>query len=434
MANTHVLDFLQGIEARYPDDASTMSMSTWIEKNTHLKKRAFSFDQYAFQRKIADDTHPDLSVMKPSQIGLTEIQIRKFLAFLKRNTAIKGIYTLPNDKMRDRISQTRIKPLVEGESVFNGPALDKPVRHKGLYQIDESFGYVTGTTEGDATSIDADFLFHDEIDLTDDRMLGLFQSRLQGSTFRVTQRFSTPTFFGTGIDATYSASDQHEYVHRCASCRRFQIPAFHPRFLNLPGLDTDEEDLSQLTNEEIDGIDFSELYVRCERCSEPLDLANDFLWEWVPTYPSRGSRGYRVRPFNVPHLITPTYIFQQLKLRRQQGDIQGFHNTVLGDPFNDSNARISEEDIVACLDSPAEQPPADGEVLAVGIDVGIICHVVLASPSRVLRMRQVHHTELVATVKAILDEFPGRVIAGCMDRHPYTPTAEQIRTCRAART
>lgn len=424
--NSYLRDFLSGLENRYPDDATAMSMSTWLMLNTRLRKVAFSFDRYEFQRQITDDLHPNLSVMKPSQIGLTEVQLRKFLAMLKRYPALTGIYTLPNEKMRDRISQTRMKPLVESEPVFNGPGQDKPVRHKGLYQIDDSFGYVTGSTEGDATSIAADFLFHDEIDLTDDRMIGLFQSRLQGSSHRITQRFSTPTFFGAGIDATYSASDSHEYMHKCAGCGHWQIPTFHPRFMHLPGLITDEEDMTQLSDDDIDTIDFQQCYLRCERCSSRLDLANAMNWRWVPQYPSRSARGYRVRPFNVPHLIDIPYTFGQLSLRRQQGDIQGFYNTVLGEPYNDSKARISEEDIAACLGSQAEQAPATTELLALGIDVGIICHVVLGSPGRTLLMKQVHHTNLVETVKGLLEQFPN-IIGGCIDRHPYTPTAEEIR-------
>jgi hypothetical protein len=295
-----------------------------------------------------------------------------------------------------------------------------------VYQIDDSFGYVTGSTEGDATSIAADFLYHDEIDLTDDRMIGLFQSRLQGSSHRITQRFSTPTFMGAGIDATYSASDQHEYVHRCQACGHWQIPTFHPKFLCLPGLTADEDDLSQLTDEEIDGINLSQSYVRCEKCLRQLNLADPFAWQWVATYPSRSSRGYRVRPFNVPHLIDVPYIFQQLQLRRQQGDVQGFHNTVLGEPYNDSKARLSEVDIHACMGKPNEQEPASDEPLGLGIDVGIICHIVLGSPRRTLRMWQVHQSELIETVKGLLEQYP-QIIAGCIDRHPYTPTAEEIR-------
>ena len=61
-------------------------MSTWLERNTRLKKEPFSFKGYEFQRRIADDMHPQMSVVKPSQVGLSELQLRKFLAMLKRTT------------------------------------------------------------------------------------------------------------------------------------------------------------------------------------------------------------------------------------------------------------------------------------------------------------------------------------------------------------
>jgi hypothetical protein len=412
-------------------------MSTWLERNTRLKNEPFSFRHYEFQRQIADDLHPQMSVIKPSQVGLSELQMRKFLAFLKRNTAVTGIYTLPNDKMRDRLSQTRMKPLVEGEPVFNGPVSEKPVRHKGLYQIDDSFGYVTGSTEGDATSIPADFLFHDEIDLTDQRMIGLFQSRLQGSNYRITQRFSTPTYVGYGIDATYSASDQLEYLHKCSHCNHYQIPDFHPRFLCLPGLTSafDGEDLSKLADDDIAAIDMAQTFVRCEKCSRPLDLLDPTRWQWVATYPTRRTRGYRIRPFNVPRHITIPYIFDQLLIRRQQDDIKGFFNTVLGQPYNDAKARLQEDAIRACFGSPEVQESPSTEPLAVGIDMGLTCHVVLGSPTRTIGMWQVPQGQIVEFVENLL--LPGRygnhIVGGCIDRHPYTPTAEEIRDLTPAK-
>jgi hypothetical protein len=401
-----------------------MTMSQWIETNTRLRKQPFSFKGYEFQRQIVDDMHPNLSVKKLSQVGLTEIQIRKFLAFLKRTTAVSGIYSLPTDKMRDRVSQTRVKSLVEGEPVFNTLAAESPVRSKGLYQIDDSFGYFTGNTEGDATSIPADLLINDEVDLSNQRILGLFQSRLQGSAYRITQRLSTPTYTGYGIDALVEISDKHEYLYRCSGCGHHQIPVFHPHFLCLPGLTRDFEDLSKLTDEEIDMIDLENSYFRCEQCLRPLDLHDPSLREWVPEFPSRTARGYTVRIACVPTL-PPKYIFEQLKLRRAQDDIRGFHNTVLGEAYNDGDARLSEADIRAVLGTPAQIDPDPREPVFIGMDAGLIYHVVLGTPSHAFGFLQVPYNHIVEFVSRLLRQY--NVIAGCQDRNPYTPTAEEIR-------
>ncbi len=212
--NPYLKDFRTQVRTRFAEDSDKMSYSQWIEKNTKLKKVPFSFKGYEFQRAIVDDMSSNMSVIKCSQIGLTEVQMRKFAAFLARNIGVSGIFTLPNDDMYKRVSSTRFAPMINTEHVFN-LGFDKPIRRMDLFQINQSFGYFVGNKESDATSINADLLFHDEVDLSDQEMLGLFQSRLQGSDYRITQGFSTPTFEGFGIDASFRASDQHEYMCKC---------------------------------------------------------------------------------------------------------------------------------------------------------------------------------------------------------------------------
>ena len=165
---------------RFGDSNASMSMGDWICANTTIKKRPFSFADYSFQKAIADDMHSNLSVKKCSQIGLTEVQIRKYLAILTRSTYINGIFSMPNEKMFTKTYNGRIKPILEADDVFNPPSATKPTRSKDQIQIRDSFGYITACTEGDATSISADFLFHDELDLSPQEIIALYQSRLQG--------------------------------------------------------------------------------------------------------------------------------------------------------------------------------------------------------------------------------------------------------------
>jgi hypothetical protein len=402
-------------------------MSEWVEKNTRLRKRPFSFAGYEFQRQIVDDMHPAMSVIKCSQIGLTEVQLRKFAGFLARNTAVSGIFTLPDDNMFKRVSQTRFGPMVASEPVFNLASTEKPIRSMALYQINQSFGYFTGNKEGDATSINADLLFHDEVDLSDQEMLALFQSRLQGSDYRITQGFSTPTFEGFGIDAGYKASDQHEYMVRCTRCNHHNIPAFTPEFIAIPGLPGDLNDLSEIDHEIAARLDLGASHVRCEKCGARLNMADPALRAWVPRYPGRRGRGYRVTPFATPRL-TVEYIVDQLLKYKQRDALRRWYNTVLGEPFNDSNARLSPADIAAVMESERKIEDALWPVV-IGIDVGITCHITMAhlgqSHPVVFEWRQVLADNLLDEVKTILKTY--NVIGGCMDRNPYTPLANDIR-------
>lgn len=427
-ANPKFHDFLARLDARFADDSEKMPVSEWIERNTTLRKRPFSFAGFEFQRAIADDMHPNLSCIKCSQIGLTEIQIRKFLAFLKRTTAVNGIFTLPTDAMFKRVSQTRVKTLVDTEAVFNmdDGSPEKPIRSMGLYQIGQSFGFFTGNKEGDATSINADLVFNDEVDLSDQENLTLFNSRLQGSDYRIRQGFSTPSFEGYGIDASYKASDKREYMCRCDRCNHWNIPTFSPKFVDLPGLPPDLNDLTEIDPDIAARIDFDNAFVRCEKCLAPLDLANPKGREWVPENPGALGRGYRVRPFST-NRIGIKYIVQQLLEYKRNNALRGWYNTVLGEPFNDSNARLQASEILAVMKGANKVEMGRVEVI-VGIDVGHICHLTMAKVSHgqlvVFRWLQVPATELLDTVRQIKADF--NLIAGCIDLHPQSVLAGDV--------
>jgi len=422
--DTHLSSFIATLEQRFGSDQLNMPMSEWLMVNTHLKKKPFSFKGYEFQIQIINDNHPNLCCEKLSQVGLSEIQIRKYLAFLRRTPAVTGIYTMPTDVMRDRFSQTRVRPLVDNELIFNPPTVDKPVRQKSIYQIDQSFGFMTGNTEGDATSISADILMHDELDLSDQEMIALFQSRLQGSSYKITQAFSTPTYTGYGIDALYTNSDQFEYLYKCPSCNHHQIPTFEPRFVALPGLKNDVEDLSTLSQDQIFAIDHDNARWRCEKCSKPLDLTDPALREWVARHPGRPTRGYRVRPTSVSSITVP-YILKQLSNYARLDNLKGFRNTVLGQSDDTGGARLTEAEIRAAMQSPAPPTISSDVPCLLGIDVGITCHVILATFETTIFFRQIPSNKLLSFITELLSKH--NIVAGCIDRYPDTNLSEQIR-------
>ena len=432
MKNDHLKELLVRLQNRYSVDSVEMSTGEWLCQNTALRGRPFSFTRYPFQEQIANDPHPNMDVIKPSQVGLSEIQIRKALAFVTRNRGTTLIFTLPNEKMFERMSTTRVLPLVKEEKVFNLETRsgEKATRSRGLIQIGSSFMYVTGATEGDATSISADAVFNDEVDLTDQQMLALFNSRLQNSDYKVNQRFSTPTFNNFGIDQGYQNSDQHEYMKKCDSCGHWQIPTFSRQFVDIPGLPDDFEHLHEIDQSLVDAgrIDILNATVICEKCRAPLDLS--CAREWVPTFASRThARGYRVRPFSTSRL-GPDYIISQLLKYKERDFLRGWYNTVLGEAYTAGNARLSDTDIAQCFTSQMTKPDVDRTIPTwVGIDMGQTCHLILGQGESVEKMdciefRAIPVDELVGVVQEILQTY--NVIGGAVDRHPYTPTADEL--------
>lgn len=420
-------DLYQAVKLRFGNSSATDSMGDWICSNTTIKKRPFSFEHYEFQKAIVDDMHHDLSVIKCSQIGLSECQIRKFLALLTRGNSLNGIFTLPSETMFTRMYQGRIKPILLGDAVFNPETGHTPVRRKDQIQIRDSFGYITGCGEGDATAISADFLFHDEFDLSPDDILSLMQSRLQNSDLQITQRFSTPTFLGYGIDKFHKLTDQLEYVVRCGACNHYQIPRFNSNFIQLP---YEVDTFYDLSPEQINVLDFEEIHVKCEHCHRPLDLSNPELREWVATYPTRiNARGYHVRPFSTSRL-KPRYIFGQLAKNLEAGTPRHFANTVMGEPYTDANAEIQRADVEKCMKGGHIPNIPDTTPVYMGVDVGFTCHIALhiedqnGLPEFVL-FETVPHAHIETRIAELRRIYT--IVQGAMDRFPFEPTTSGVR-------
>jgi hypothetical protein len=360
----------------------------------------------------------------------TEVQIRKFLALLARGNAISGIFSLPNEKMATKTYNGRIKTVLDSDAIFNPATGSSPVRRRDQIQIRDSFGYITGCTDGDATSTSADFLMHDEVDLSPQDVLSLYQSRLQNSDMQITQRFSTPTFLGYGIDSFAKLTDQREYVVRCSSCNHYQIPRFTHDFIHFDRARFEVESFYDLNPEQIGLFDFDEIYVKCEQCHRPLDLGNPATREWVATYPTRlNARGYHVRPFSTSRL-KPRYLFTQLAKNLEAGTPRHFANTVLGEPFTDANAEIQRADVEKCMQGAGIPDIPDSTPVYMGIDVGFTCYITLhiendaGLPEYVL-FEACPHAHLETRVGELRRIYT--IIQGAIDRFPFEPSASGLR-------
>jgi len=423
--NRFAVELLKKSDERFSVDSLTMSMSEWVSKNTTILGKPFSFKGYDFQRKILDDMHPNLDCIKISQVGLTEVMIRKILAFLRRHDGLSAIYSLPTQEMFERISSGRIKPIINTDKVF--AAQDGNSRSMGMMQFGRSFLYVVAAIETAATSISADAVFNDEVDLSNQQTLGLFGSRLQNSTWKISQRFSTPSFPAFGIDLNWQASDQHNYMRRCTCCGNWNIPEFNREYINIPGLPDNIENLADLRVEHQDVIDLSASFVMCAKCRTRLDLSD--IGEWVSKYPSRTeSRGYRVTPF-CTNKLPVNYIVRELWKYQKLEFTRGWWNTVLGLPYSDGTIQIPKEDIIACMtDNPAPLESSKAEGIWVGIDVGQVCHIIIgrgsAESPEIINMYTVHIDQLVEHVRDLC--ATSNVYGGCIDRHPYEPTAQDV--------
>lgn len=432
MSNPYIQTFLDRCANRYSTDREGMTTGEWMIANTKLHDVPFSFARYPFQKAIADDMHQDLNCIKPSQVGLTEVQIRKVLAFITRYKGVNVIYTLPNEKMFEKISVGRIRPIVDNDKVFNLEQVgntNKPTRTKSIIQVGRSFMYITGAGEGDATATTADMVANDEVDLTDQAMLALFNSRLQGSDWGLNHKFSTPTFEGYGIDQLFNNSDQQEYFYKCEHCNHHQVPLFNKNFVRLDGL-SESIDFEELEPDMLDDgkIDFLGMHIMCEKCHKKINVGDHSRRQWVAKYPNRThSRGYRVRTFSTERL-TPQYVVQQLFKYKNLDNMRGWHNTVLGQANEGGNERLSVPTIQQCFTHEMlVKPPLIGVPAWVGIDMGQTVHITVGQGFSLIDLEIREFISCpVGDLPVVLNRLKAtyRLWGGGCDRHPYTPTAD----------
>lgn len=428
MTNRFTGDFNKELNARFSKDATGMSYSDWVCKNTTLKGVPFNFRKFPFQKAIMDDMHPNMSVIKPSQQGATELQMRKALAFLARNRGTTLMFTFPSEPMLRKQAQTRFQPLIDQDRVFS-LGTSKPIRSIEVNQIGTSFLLLAPATETSATGQPCDVIFNDEVDLSNQEMLALFQSRLQASTFKIRQQFSTPTFSGFGIDATYELSDQREYMIKCSCCNHWQVPTFDKKFINIAGL-PDEIELDQLdvTILEKYEINTSLITVDCERCHSPLNLIGDKR-EWVAKYPNRvNNRGYRMRTFSGPTL-PPSYVISQLIEYRKNDFLRGWYNTVLGETYDKGDVRLTDAILNPLFKDEARVTVDPIGRWYFGGDVGSICHIVIGSSDGIRKGVRIHHFEAVpleqykTRIAELREKYQG--LRGMMDQFPEQLLAKE---------
>lgn len=415
--------YLQGLAEKVVKQKTDTDMAEWICNNTTLKGRPFSFKNHQFQKQILNDMHPYLTCKKLSQVGLTEGQIRKALGFMCMEPGVRIIYTFPTKILKDNNSRTRIKPVVDTD--FPEEKGTKEVRNADVIQIGSSFMYIASGSESDVTSTPADMVMNDEIDLGDSDFYALVNSRLQASTWKIKQSFSTPTFSGFGVSLDFESSDQHEYFVRCPHCNEWQVPLYDLRSVYIPGLPSYIQRLTDIKEDLALGLDLDSAFVRCIRCGHKLDLGPEAVRQWVPKYPTRvHSRGYQVRPFS-SNLLSVKYLVMTMADYIKKGRLRRGYNTVLGEDYQDSNARMEEAVIKDRFMSQVTPKISKDKAVYVGIDMGLICHITVVIEGAVIEWIRIGYEQLINKIKELDAKY--NIVSGAIDRYPYTPLSNDVR-------
>ena len=415
MSNDTFKNHLQRLKAGASQAVAVSEISRWISDNTFINGKPYSYDKHEYQKEILDCTAREINVQKCSQIGLSEISVRKALALCGMIKNFTVIMTLPTASFAATLSKTRVDPVIKESPYLREMLTDTD--NVEVKQLGTSFLYIRGCASNNAPiSIPASCLIHDEIDFSDSHTVSQYKSRLTHSEHKMIHRLSTPTIPGKGINLEFMRSKRYFNFVKCSCCNHFFLPYYYDH-LKIPGY---TGELLDITKKNIHTLDHANAYIECPKCGGKPNLGPEHR-EWVCENPTENhlAVGYQVTPHDAPRIITPAYLVEASTSYQSVGD---FVNFSLGLPYFSSESVLSPDEIRGTIVSSKFE---GSQAYVMGIDLGKTCHICVAACSYDGAM-QVVHLEAVP-LQLLREKYKDlraryRVRTSTIDSLPYTDT------------
>lgn len=358
------------------------SLSKIILQHGYVEGEPFSFDDHEFQIDIVNDTAQRIDVRKCSQVGLTEMMAQKTLAIMAVQKNIRIMFSQPTKEMATKFSKDRIDGAIE-QSDFYSKLVKAGSDAAGMKKLGQNLLYIIGTYGANsAISVPAEMIISDEIDFSNDGVLGKLNSRIRHAKTVDAQgnrgyryRFSTPTVDGFGIDVGFNAGDQRYYMCKCKHCAQWVVPDFYQDLI-LPGWDKPIMEFSR-DNLDDERLDIDKAWLKCPKCANDLwpSLVDKDRRQWVATRPDKFDHSYQVYPWDVPKYNTPSGIIRQFEGYPIKAD---FYNFVIGLPYSDAeNSFITTDEHrkkFCDIDLWIFQTIMRDATTVGGMDIGKTCH------------------------------------------------------------
>jgi hypothetical protein len=386
----------------------------WLEKNTMLNGRPYSFSGHRYQIGILSSQAQNLVCIKPSQIGMSEIIARMILAKASILKPYNVIYCMPSAKAAQDFCKTRVSPVID-ESPYLQALIDKNNDSVNMKRIGYSNVYFRGAfKDSQSISTPADAVIADEYAYCDETIVKQFNSRLTHSEYKNLIYFSTPLLPNHTISKEYAESKRHVRMYKCVHCGSWHWPSFLDHCV-IPGHDVD---WLTVTKPQLMELPWQETVILCPTCGKIPDLSWEHR-EWVCENPDSrfNSDGFRCSPFDVPSRIKPAYLAEKSVAYARKID---WMNVNLGLEAEDKESSLFRSEVEACL---ITEIPGRG-VRVMGVDVGMESHIVVLEVG--MQTDIIVHTEVVPAAQLVERYFQirseYRVAYSVIDAMPFTET------------
>lgn len=323
----------------------------------------FGFKYHPWCREMHDYTG-DMVGQKGAQLGFTETALNKVF-FAIDVKGISVLYILPASAPdASDFSTSRFDPALESSPHLR--SLFSDVKNIGHKRAGHANLFIRGSrSRSQLKSIPVGLIIADEVDEMVQENLPLAFERMSGQM--ETQKFllSTPTLDGFGINAHYRNSTQEEFFFRCPACSRLTRLIF-PECLVITADDPNDP--------AIEGT-----HIICKECKAILPNKGKVDWlknsEWVPAKKQMPLRGFQVSQlYSMVEAVAPPKLAQSyLKSLTNADDEQEFFNSKLGLTHMVKGARLTDEDIIACIGDYIMADRGKGFV-TMGVDIGTYLH------------------------------------------------------------
>lgn len=340
----------------------------WVEGIT-LDGREFTYKKHEYLVEPYQDTHPDQSELKATQMGLTSKAMLRVIYGARYGNYRGILYLFPSKSDVTDFSKGRINALID-----DNPEIGSWIRETdsaNIKRVWNAFLYFRGMkSRVGLKSIPVDFIVYDELDEAPQKAVAMAYERMAHSEFKEQLKLSNPTLPDYGIDKFFQPTDQRYWLLKCSKCNHYT---------DLVGTFPVKPNQEVPTLIRVKG----RVIRACEKCHAEL---NPSVGQWVAKRPSiTDKRGYQYSQL-WSHFVDPAEI---LHIYRTSDNITDLYNLKIGIAWVEAENRLSVQDVLGLCSDYNIQSQDPGPCF-MGVDQGKDLHVVIGKKNISTRDKIIH--------------------------------------------